>query len=355
MFLWLWDMFLAIVSVIVLLIVVSVVVLTFFPRVKGIMRLVVIVWVTFLIMWLLSSWFGLFEVFALGKIAPWLIWWLAVAWLVYFLLTLTWTARRILLFVLAVVVGLMIALFIWRWLNFGSKWHVTKKSTQTSDAVAGVVQWDVVVVNNPESQAVVRGEPCALPRWWYIEDGSYTYAYDKRTSDVCDAQMRYCADGDLSGSYSMQSCDMHDDSWIAHHDTYNTPNADRVATTPQKKKKDGFISLPSLDGSQWHDNNTWFHSYDLNGKRIDPNNPNSVEVTWIAVQAPEPQWNVNTQVIYDCQTPWGERVKNGQFVKAYASPEWYGEKHCQTQLRLCRNGELMGTFWYPSCEYINAY
>lgn len=41
-----------------------------------------------------------------------------------------------------------------------------------------------------------------------------------------------------------------------------------------------------------------------------------------------------------CETPWGERVRSGQFVKAYRFKNGFSDIPCQVQLRLCVDGEL---------------
>ncbi len=74
-------------------------------------------------------------------------------------------------------------------------------------------------------------------------------------------------------------------------------------------------------------------------------------VTGIVVEAPEPVWDVDNSPIYNCSTPRGEQVFNGQFVKAYRYTEGYSGKPCEVELRLCRNGILMGRFQYPNCNY----
>lgn len=164
-----------------------------------------------------------------------------------------------------------------------------------------------------------------------------------RTDGVCDAQLRVCYDGDLTGSYGYGSCPSDRGSSVIRRKEYISVNVDHVDNSHD-------VAVQPSDDSLAPDDR-----YDLNGKRIDPSNPPADEITGIAVNPPQPQRNVNTQVIYDCQTPWGEVINNGHFVKWYKHFEWYGDNRCQVQLRLCRNGELLGDFAYPSCEYASAY
>lgn len=201
---------------------------------------------------------------------------------------------------------------------------------------------DIVVVDTwSVSDDIVVIEPgrwCILPRGAGIPDGSYTYAYDVRTDGVCDAQLRACDDGDLSGDYMYPSCPDASEEDITYDEDYVYENGpDPVDPLIQS---DYIDLVPGIDGSQ---------RYDLNGQRI--TSTTELEVTGIVVEDPEPLWDVTLQPIYDCQTPWGDIVRNGQFVKAYRYREGEGEHQCEVQLRLCRNGELLGQFVYPSCEY----
>ncbi|USN57308.1 MAG: hypothetical protein H6766_02375 [Candidatus Peribacteria bacterium] len=125
-----------------------------------------------------------------------------------------------------------------------------------------------------------------------------------RTDGVCDAQLRACDDGKLSGSYTRSSCPDGSDEDISYRDDYVYENGpDPVDPLIQP---DYIDLVPGVDGSQ---------RYDLNGQRI--TSTTEIEVTGIVVEDPAPLWQVNVQPIYDCQTPWGEIVNNGQFVKAY--------------------------------------
>lgn len=51
-----------------------------------------------------------------------------------------------------------------------------------------------------------------------------------------------------------------------------------------------------------------------------------------------------------CLTPRGEKVRQGQFVKAYRFQNGFTDLTCQAQIRLCADGELEGTYQYPSCK-----
>ena len=51
-----------------------------------------------------------------------------------------------------------------------------------------------------------------------------------------------------------------------------------------------------------------------------------------------------------CTAPWWEKVKSGQFVKAYRFRNGFSDIPCQVQLRLCVDGELEWTYQNPTCQ-----
>lgn len=144
-----------------------------------------------------------------------------------------------------------------------------------------------------------------MPRGGGIPDGHYVYAFEVRSDGVCDAQLRACDDGHLRGSYRLDVCPSSSDKNVSYRDDYVYENVPEPIGQP---KNSNYIQLlPGVDGSHW---------YDLDGKRINPNQP-APEVKGIIVKDPEPLWDVTVQPVYDCKAPWGEVVPNGQFVKAY--------------------------------------
>jgi hypothetical protein len=42
---------------------------------------------------------------------------------------------------------------------------------------------------------------------------------------------------------------------------------------------------------------------------------------------------------------------NGQFVRAYKAKQWYFNRPCEVEIRMCIDGELKGTFKNKSCAY----
>lgn len=60
--------------------------------------------------------------------------------------------------------------------------------------------------------------------------------------------------------------------------------------------------------------------------------------------------NLSPQGKRFCETPRGERVRSGHFVKAYRFRNGFSDIPCQVQLRLCVEGNLEGTYQMPSCK-----
>ena len=55
-----------------------------------------------------------------------------------------------------------------------------------------------------------------------------------------------------------------------------------------------------------------------------------------------------------CTTPRGQKIKHGQFIKAYKSPRGFIDLPCNVQIRPCVNGNLKGSFTYSKCTFNNT-
>lgn len=51
-----------------------------------------------------------------------------------------------------------------------------------------------------------------------------------------------------------------------------------------------------------------------------------------------------------CETPRGEKVRAGQFVKAYRFKNGFTDIPCQAQIRVCVEGNLEGFYEQPTCK-----
>ena len=91
--------------------------------------------------------------------------------------------------------------------------------------------------------------------------------------------------------------------------------------------------------------------FNLNGKRapnpapttqaLAPNQPTKDDVRDVPLSPDGKKY---------CTAPWWEKVKSGQFVKAYRFRNGFSDIPCQVQLRLCVDGELEWTYQNPTCQ-----
>ena len=234
-----------------------------------------------------------------------------------------------------------------------------------------------IVVGGKDSEPTVSPEPiiisqkiCALPRWWTINHGASVLAYQQRSDDpaTCNIQRRVCSDGTLNWSYTQLSCKevigytyTEDQKVVA----YNVPN-----------KNDPYIQPTSTNNSNMPTNNT-SKTYNRFNPSVSPiawDNTNhtyndftpSVSPTWQwggwssttspvrTSQSPSPIiTNTSSSTTRDgtvCQTPWGENVRNGQFVKAYRFDKGFSNLPCEVELRYCVQTNLEWSFAYASCQ-----
>lgn len=128
---------------------------------------------------------------------------------------------------------------------------------------------------------------CETPWWVTIPNRSTIFAYKEpvASSGECVSEVRTCKKGELQGSYMYPSC----------------------------------VSVDSASSGGF--SNTWL--------------PGSwIADEWIAIPA---EWK-------SCVTPWGQTIKNGNYIVSYQSPS-----SCTFQRRMCVDGNLMGQFQYNYC------
>ena len=52
----------------------------------------------------------------------------------------------------------------------------------------------------------------------------------------------------------------------------------------------------------------------------------------------------------ECQLPWGGTINHGDSITAYEDDEVECDEDCSDEQRVCTDGQLSGTFQFPSCE-----
>jgi hypothetical protein len=178
-------------------------------------------------------------------------------------------------------------------------------------------------------------EDCTTPWGEAIKHNDFVLAYQQRTDvpSICNIEKRVCSEGTLGGSYTQQACSEQ----VVYEYTkgkaenYNT-NIVNPFVQPQAPENAGA-------------------SFDTNGKINTPaqtpntSRSNSTGTTTISTGLAQ-----TTTVRASCTAPRGSTVNHGQFVKAYKSPVGLLDVPCETQLRLCVNGTLKGTYLNKSCS-----
>jgi hypothetical protein len=56
-----------------------------------------------------------------------------------------------------------------------------------------------------------------------------------------------------------------------------------------------------------------------------------------------------TERARDCVAPWGTVVANGSSIVAWREPFSPLGRQCESQLRICQNGVLTGSYQYLNC------
>lgn len=180
---------------------------------------------------------------------------------------------------------------------------------------------------------------CMTPWGYEIEHGGSVLAYEQRSDapHVCNLQRRICKNGKLSGSFTQASCDENKQGNIKHlsHITVNTQKAittDEFIQPSQHPKNENADF--NLHGKIWPNDKPHLISWPLQDEISEE--PDAITL---------PQ---NPRKF--CTAPWGEKVQAGHFVKAYRFQNGFTDIPCKVQLRLCVDGELEGTYYYPTCQ-----
>lgn len=181
---------------------------------------------------------------------------------------------------------------------------------------------------------------CVSPWGDTVTHGDFIIAYQQRedVSTICNVEKRFCNDGTLLGSYTQESCD-----------EKTTYYYDKVIPISENE----FVPSEYVQPSQPSNADGEFNSQGQLNAELDP--------TTRREDQPENAIIVNnagiaqTVLTYkNCRTPRGEKVLNGQFVRAYKATQWYFNRPCEVEIRMCVDGHLKGDFRYKACAYTGA-
>lgn len=181
---------------------------------------------------------------------------------------------------------------------------------------------------------------CVSPSGDTIVHGDFIIAYQQRedVSTICNVEKRYCNDGTLLGSYTQEFCD-----------EKTTYYYNRVIPTSENE----FIPSEYVQPSEPVNANAEFNSQGQLNAPLDPTTRWDEEPSEAIVV--NNAGIAQTVLTYkNCRTPWDEKVLNGQFVRAYKANQWYFNRPCEVEIRMCVEGHLKGTFKYKACAYTGA-
>jgi len=153
---------------------------------------------------------------------------------------------------------------------------------------------------------------------------------------MCNVERRICTNGVLAGSYTQDAC-KEDVSYEYSKVQVISQNEPVVNPLVQP-------TSPSNAGGNFGTNGQVNQVQKPTTMRGTTNTAETTTSTSVA------QTNKTNK---SCTTPRGTTVNHGQFVKSYKTSVGLLDMPCETQLRLCVNGNLKGTFLNQSCTFQN--
>lgn len=187
---------------------------------------------------------------------------------------------------------------------------------------------------------VIQGQwtSCSTPRWDTLKDKDFVLAYEQRkdVATICNVQRRVCNNGTLEGTYTQNSCQ----EAIVYEYTRTQVISENEA------KVDPLIQpQPAINNGA---------NFSTEGKINETPTATTTRWTSNTGKITTSTETAQTQNIKsDCRSPRGSIVKHGQFVKAYKSSIGLINIPCETEIRLCINGELKGKFLNKTCTVKN--
>lgn len=211
-------------------------------------------------------------------------------------------------------------------------------TTQSGQIYTGTMGTGTKIVQTTET--IYTGSlDCITPWNEEVKNKDFVLAYEQRkdVNTICNIQKRVCMSGTLEGTFTQRSC--RDDVVYDYHKA-------EVVSYNQKVLNDYIQPSPAVNAwaefdNQWQINTT----EQPTNNRWTTNNPVTTQPE--VIQTPLP-----TQK--SCTAPRGQKIKNGQFVKAYKTPRGFIDLPCDVQIRACVNGNLKGTFTYSKCTFNNT-
>ena len=200
---------------------------------------------------------------------------------------------------------------------------------------------------------------CKTPRGVTLKHKESILAYQQRKDvpDICNVQRRTCNDGVLDWTFTQPACD---ESVIYVNGSKSSKNttSESVNVVSYTRKevvsyntatKNELIQTPRYAKNEWAE-------FDKNWKiKQGTEQPKTNRVngdSWLIWDYDsKEQKNIKH---YNCKSPWWEVVQHWQFVRAYELPFWFTNANCRVELRLCIDWELMWSYEYNECQYLDV-
>ncbi len=207
--------------------------------------------------------------------------------------------------------------------------------TQTEEIYSWIISTGIQTIATPTTGLL----DCITPRGETVKNNDFVLGYEERSdvNTICNIQKRICSNGVLWGTFSQQSCQEN-----AIYDYTKAP----VISYNQKILNDYIQPTTPI--------NVWA-AFNNEGKINSQEQPTDVQGTsnWSVTTTPQvAQSPWPTQV--NCTTPRGQKIKNGQFVKAYKAPRGFIDLPCNVEIRACVNGKMKGSYTNAGCKYNNT-
>ena len=236
---------------------------------------------------------------------------------------------------------------------------------QTSEVWA-IQEVENIDPNNPfnlPEWAIEKPLPkdCETPRWVTIKHKESILAYQQRKDvpDVCNVQRRTCNNWVLDWTFTQPYCDEtvvyvsgNNPSKRTSTESNNTVSYTKktVVSYNDTSKKSELIQTPKYSKNEWAE-------YDKNwklktGTKQPITDRKNGDEEWLIWEYDSKE-QTNTKH-YNCKSPWWETVQHWQFVRAYEFPFWFTNASCRIELRLCVDWDLMWSYWYKDCQYLDV-
>lgn len=202
---------------------------------------------------------------------------------------------------------------------------------------------------------------CETPRWVKIKHKESILAYQQRSDvpDICNVQRRTCNNWVLDWSFIQPACDERViySNWSSSSSKNITTESSNVVSYTKKQvisynspSKNELIQTPRYTKNEWAEfDKNWKLKKGAEKPITSRVNGNDEWLIW--------DYNSKEQVNikhYNCKTPWWEIVQHWQFVRAYELPFWFTNASCRVELRLCIDWELMWSYQYNECQYLDV-